>query len=159
MNEELGLSSLTVKTWLNTSSSETIDTLQGKVVVVFAFQMLCPGCVQYSLPQAKRVYSLLDEAKVKVIGLHSVFEHHSANTDDILKAFIFENRIGFPIGIDMPSNNQSPLPKTMTAFNMEGTPTLLLFDKQGRLRKQKFGHEDDLKLGIEIMSLIAENEY
>ena len=39
---------------------------------------------------------------------------------------------------------------------MGGTPTLLLIDKEGLLRKHKMGHEADLILGAELMSLISE---
>ncbi|MDE0459736.1 MAG: TlpA family protein disulfide reductase, partial [Chromatiales bacterium] len=45
-------------------------------------------------------------------------------------------------------------PKTMARYGMKGTPTLILVDRRGRLRKQKFGFEEDLVLGAEIMSLI-----
>ena len=44
----------------------------------------------------------------------------------------------------------------MRAYQMQGTPTLLLFDKNGHLRKQKFGREQDLVLGAEIMALLKE---
>lgn len=39
---------------------------------------------------------------------------------------------------------------------MQGTPTLILIDRQGRLRRQTFGHVPDLQLGAEIMALIGE---
>jgi hypothetical protein len=39
---------------------------------------------------------------------------------------------------------------------MEGTPTLILIDRQGRLRRQTLGHVPDLRLGAEIMALMME---
>ena len=36
---------------------------------------------------------------------------------------------------------------------MQGTPTLLLVDRMGRLRRQRFGMLDDLRLGAEIATL------
>ena len=39
---------------------------------------------------------------------------------------------------------------------MRETSTLLLIDRQGSLRKHKVGHEDDLILEAEVMSLINE---
>ena len=36
---------------------------------------------------------------------------------------------------------------------MQGTPTLLLFDRQGRLRRHYLGAVDDVRLGAEIMAL------
>jgi peroxiredoxin len=149
---------LVVKTWLNTDTNPSFKALRGKVVVIFAFQLLCPGCVQNAIPQANRVHALFDKDDVAVIGLHTVFEHHNAMGEETLKAFMSENRVMFPVGIDMPSERGIPAPQTMTAFQMQGTPTLLLIDRQGYLRKQKFGHESDLVLGAEIMKLIEQRQ-
>jgi thioredoxin-related protein len=44
----------------------------------------------------------------------------------------------------------------MAAYRMQGTPTLLLIDHAGLLRRQLFGHIPDLCLGAEIMRLVAE---
>ena len=44
----------------------------------------------------------------------------------------------------------------MASYAMRGTPTQILVDGLGRLRKQKFGWEDDLVLGAEIMSLVRD---
>ena len=141
--------------WLNAAEPLTLDRFRGRVVVIEAFQMLCPGCVSHGLPQAKRVSETFSEEDIAVIGLHSVFEHHDAQTPQALKAFLHEYRIGFPVAVDAP-NEKSPLPKTMTAYGMQGTPTLVLIDRLGRRRAQHFGHVTDLRLGAEIMALIKE---
>lgn len=144
--------------WLNADSSLTLAGLKGRVVVAFAFQMLCPGCVEHSVPQARNIHAFFPERDVAVIGLHTVFEHHDAMGEAALKAFLHEYRLGFPVGIDRPSEDPlDPIPATMRRYNMQGTPTLLLIDRQGRLRKQKFGHEHDLVLGAEIMALMRED--
>ena len=39
---------------------------------------------------------------------------------------------------------------------MQGTPTLVLIDAQGRLRRQVFGVHDDLLLGADLAQLLAE---
>ena len=39
---------------------------------------------------------------------------------------------------------------------MRGTPTTLLFDREGDLRKQQFGVVQDLAKGAEIASLLAQ---
>ncbi len=46
---------LEVTTWLNTHGPLSLAALRGKVVVVYAFQMLCPGCVSHGIPQAKNI--------------------------------------------------------------------------------------------------------
>lgn len=147
---------LNVSTWLNTNQRISLESLRGKVVLLEAFQMLCPGCVSHALPQAKRVRELFSPDDIAVIGLHSVFEHHSAQgSEEALKAFLHEYRITFPVAIDAQSA-QGGLPQTMSAYQMQGTPTTIVIDREGRLRKHKFGAEQDLTLGAEIMSLLKE---
>lgn len=148
-----------IQSWLNTDRPLSLAALRGRVVVAFAFQMLCPGCVERSVPQARQVHAMFPAEDVAVIGLHTVFEHHDAMGPTSLKAFVHEYGITFPVGIDIPSQNlQDPIPATMRLYNMQGTPTLLLIDRQGLLCKQKFGHEHDLILGAEIMALVRQPE-
>ena len=118
--------------------------------------MLCPGCVQYALPQLARIRRAFHPSRVAVLGLHTVFEHHAANRPETLSAFAHEYRLDFPIGIDAPDPRGGPMPVTMAAYAMQGTPTLLLIDAEGRLRRQAFGHVEDIVLGADIALLAAE---
>ncbi|MBB5217428.1 redoxin domain-containing protein [Parapusillimonas granuli] len=144
-----------VEQWFNTDQAPTLESLRGKVIVLEAFQMLCPGCVMHGLPQAARVRHTFPPSKVAVIGLHTVFEHHDAMTPVSLRAFLHEYRIAFPVGVDMPGSRDG-LPRTMLAYGMQGTPTLILIDAQGRLRQHHFGQVADLALGAEIAELLYE---
>lgn len=138
--------------WFNTPDDITLDALRGKVVVVEAFQMLCPGCVSHGIPQAQRIQATFASADVAVLGLHTVFEHHEAMTPVSLEAFLHEYKVTFPVGVDRA--HESGMPETMRAYTMQGTPTLILIDAQGRLRKQWFGAVSDLVVGAEIMRLV-----
>lgn len=120
------------------------------------FQMLCPGCVSQGLPQAQRVASVFRPDDVVVIGLHSVFEHHEAMGPYALNVFLHEYRIRFPVAIDEPNGVEQP--RTMRTYGFEGTPTTLLIDREGRLRRQTLGHIPDLQLGAEIMALVGERQ-
>lgn len=142
--------------WLNTAEPLSLDHFRGRVVVLHAFQMLCPGCVAHGIPQAQRVAKLFEGAPLAVVGLHTVFEHHAAMGPESLRAFLYEYRVTFPVGIDMPGPDGDPIPRTMRAYAMQGTPTAILIDAQGRLRRQVFGVYDDLLLGAEIGTLLAE---
>lgn len=144
-----------VSEWLNTGEPLSLAALRGKVIVLHAFQMLCPGCVNHGVPQAERVHRLLLKDDVAVVGLHTVFEHHAVMTPAALRVFLHEFRITHPIGVDMAVPGEA-LPLTMRAYGMQGTPTLILIDRQGRLRLQQFGRLDDLAVGAEIMRLVAE---
>ncbi len=148
---------LQVSKWLNTTRSSTLESLRGRVVVLHAFQMLCPGCVQIGIPQAQRIYEEFDSKKVAVIGLHTVFEHHEVMGPDALEVFAYEYRLRFPIGIDKYAGEKSQgMPLTMEAYQMQGTPTLILIDKAGHVRLHKFGHVNDLMLGFSIGALLSE---
>jgi thiol-disulfide isomerase/thioredoxin len=143
-------------TWLNTSEPLTLDSLRGRVVFLHAFQMLCPGCVSQGIPQAQRVAEAFKDAPLVVVGLHTVFEHHEAMQLPSLRAFMHEYRIRFPVGVDAPGPAGDPIPQTMRAYQMQGTPTAILIDAQGRLRSHVFGVHEDLRLGAEIAMLLAE---
>jgi hypothetical protein len=144
-----------VSQWFNTAKPLSLGALRGRVIVLEAFQMLCPGCVSHGLPQAQRIRDTFPAGDLSVIGLHTVFEHHAVMTPAALGVFLSEYRIAFPVGVDRPSE-QGPIPKTMAAYEMQGTPTLTLIDRQGRLRARHFGSIGDLALGAQIMTLLAE---
>lgn len=142
--------------WLNTAAPLSLAGLKGRVVVACAFQMLCPGCVAQAIPQMRQAHEIFAPSGVQVVGLHTVFEHHAAMTPVSLRAFLHEYRVGFPVGIDMPGPNGDPMPRTMRAYAMQGTPTLLIYDRAGGLRAQVFGHIPDLRLGAEVMALVQD---
>lgn len=143
-------------TWLNTTEPLSLDSLRGRVVFLHAFQMLCPGCVSQGIPQAQRVAEAFKDAPLVVVGLHTVFEHHEAMQLASLRAFMHEYRIRFPVGVDAPGPAGDPIPQTMRAYQMQGTPSAILIDAQGRLRSHVFGVHEDLRLGAEIAMLLAE---
>lgn len=145
---------LTTSQWFNSAGDITLESLRGQVVVIEAFQMLCPGCVSHGLPQAQRVQAAFPE-EVTVLGLHTVFEHHEAMTPVSLDAFLHEYRITFPVGVDA-HRSSSTMPITMEHYQLRGTPSLLLIDRLGRLRLNAFGQVDDLKLGAVLARLIDE---
>ena len=148
-----------VSQWFNTPESLRLDQFKGRVVVVGAFQMLCPGCVQHAVPQSQKVAAAFAGTDLAVIGLHTVFEHHQVMGPDALAVYLHENRIAYPVGVDAYRDDDParyPLPLTMQAYAMQGTPTLILIDRQGRLRRKHFGLLDDLRLGAEIATLLAD---
>lgn len=149
------LAELQAAEWLNTPHPLRLADLRGRVVAIHAFQMLCPGCVSHGLPQMQRLQRCFAPEDVALIGLHSVFEHHDAMTPTALRAFAHEYRLTFPIAIDRPGQ-PGPLPQTMRALGLRGTPSLLLLDRAGRLRLQHFGALDDLTLGALIGRLLSE---
>lgn len=146
---------LAVSHWFNTPEPITLESLRGRVVLLHAFQMLCPGCVSHGTPQAQRAQSLFRNTDLAVIGLHTVFEHHAAMTPVSLEAFIHEYRLTFPIGVDQASEND-PIPITMRRYQMRGTPSCVIIGRDGAIRHHGFGQEEDMALGAILGSLLAE---
>ncbi len=147
---------LAVSRWFNTDAPLTLEKLRGRIVVLHAFQMLCPGCVAHGTPQAEKLHRLLRANEdVVVIGLHTVFEHHAAMTPVSLEAFIHEYRLTMPIGVDQAGEG-TPIPLTMQRYGMRGTPTTIVIDRAGLIRHHGFGQDDDLALGLRIGALLAE---
>jgi len=142
---------LDVSAWIGAPSP--LESLRGRVVLLEAFQMLCPGCVRYGLPQAQRVQRAFPE--VAVVGIHTVFEHHEVTGPDALEVFLSEFGIDFPVGIDR--HDGQAIPVTMQRYELRGTPSTLVIDKAGRLRFSHLGAVDDLVLGVVLGRLLGED--
>lgn len=151
----LHVNDIVASEWVAAGAPPSLDHLVGRVVAVEVFQLLCPGCVAHGIPQAKRIRAAFPAEDVAVVGLHSVFEHHAAMTPTVLRAFLSEYGVTFPVAVDAPSEDGDPRPGTMRRFAMRGTPTLLLFDAEGRLAEQMFGASDDVAVGARIAELVA----
>jgi peroxiredoxin len=147
---------LTVQAWFNTDHPLQLAALRGRVVVLVAFQVLCPSSISVAIPQARRIHETFEPTDVAVIGLHTTFEHHAAYTTDTYKSFIQEYRLKFPIAVDC-ANAHGPIPLTMDRYNMRGTPSLVLIDRNGLIRKHTFGAVEDLRIGAEIGALAQED--
>lgn len=146
---------LVTTAWLNTEGPLSLDALRGRVVLLTAFQMLCPGCVSHSLQQAQSVHRAFPRTKLAVIGIHTVFEHHAVMNVEALKAFVHEYHLTFPIAVDKPRHGNS-VPETMHAYQLRGTPSHVLIDRTGHIRVHHFGRMDDLHMGAALGHLLAE---
>lgn len=147
---------LAVQAWFNSDRPLTLAALRGRVVALVAFQVLCPQSVATAIPQARRIHETFEPGDVAVIGLHATFEHHQAYSVPLVKSFIHEYRLKFPIALDS-ANAAGPIPHTMERYAMRGTPSLVLIDRQGLIRKHAFGMAEDLRIGAEIGALIQES--
>ena len=146
---------LVVERWFNTERPITLESLRGRIVVLHAFQMLCPGCVANAIPQARKLNEIarsIDD--LVVLGIHTVFEHHAAMTPVSLEAFLHEYKISFPVAVDRASTD-GPIPQTMAAYRFRGTPSTVIVDREGLIARHGFGAEDDLALGLILGNLLS----
>ncbi|WP_045837212.1 TlpA disulfide reductase family protein [Hyphomicrobium sp. 99] len=142
--------------WLNSDTKRTLKAEKGKVVVIAIWQLACPGSQKFGLPQAMRLRGSFTENEVAVLGLHMAFEKFDEQTPEKVEAFLAENGITIPVALDKPT--AEGIPETMKAYELQGTPALLIFDRQGRLRRHYLGAVDDFRLGAEVMALLIEDK-
>ena len=147
---------LIVSEWVNIEKPISMSELRGRIVVLHAFQMLCPGCVSHGIPQAIKIHNTFSRDDVVVLGLHTVFEHHAVMNSAALRVFMHEYKIPFPVGVDTAQADH-PIPLTMQSYELRGTPSLVLIDRKGVVRLHHFGQIDDLQLGAILGQLIAES--
>lgn len=143
--------------WINIYENDVEKLFSSKVVLIYAFQMLCPACVIHGVPLVKKLHDFFNPEEVSIIGLHTVFEHHEVMNSNALKTFIYEFRLTFPIAIDRASENNN-IPQTMRNYNMQGTPSFLLFDKNGELSFHGFGQVQEIFLSSAITNLALNNQ-
>jgi len=139
--------------WFNADDTTKLADYRGKVIVVEAFQMLCPGCIQHGIPLAQKIQRMFPADQVAVLGLHCVFEHHAAMTPVSLNAFLQEFQVTFPVAVD--AAGEGYVPQTMEAYQLRGTPSLLIIDQKGELQAHHLGQVSELQIGAEIATLIA----
>jgi hypothetical protein len=70
-----------------------IDRELGKVIVVEVFQVNCPGCFLYGIPEAISVFDNTDKSDVKVLGIATAFEDYDKNTLDNLKLLLTKGEV------------------------------------------------------------------
>ena len=70
-----------------------IDKNIGKVVLIEVFQVNCPGCFMYALPNAIEIYKNNSRDDVVVLGLATAFEDYDKNTLDNLKLLLTSSKV------------------------------------------------------------------
>jgi thiol-disulfide isomerase/thioredoxin len=208
---------LPVSDWVQ-GGPVNIDQLSGRVVLVEVFQLNCPGCFLYSLPQAVDLHQRYFDQGLSVLGVATAFEDFDKNNLENLIRLI-ENgdvvgetqrmlgrrgkliagrlpyRIPFPVAMDrlhkrqadvshdeisaiindrIPNLEQQPETyqqkirqqvqhyfeslvyhaETFELFDLKGTPSHILVDKQGLLRDCAFGGYPDLE--ARVLGLLRE---
>jgi len=202
---------LSVSTWVQ-GTETNFDRLLGQVVLVEVFQVNCPGCFLYALPQAVDLHRKYSEHGLTILGVATAFEDFDKNNlenlirliengevagetlrmlsqQDKLSAGLLPYRIPFPVAMDRLSKRQGEVSdnvitnfikdrapnfeqrpeadqqkirqqvqnylqsldyhaETFERFDLKGTPSHILVDKQGILRDCAFGDYPELEMRI-----------
>ena len=114
---------LNVSTWVQ-GKPTNIDQEKGNVVVVEVFQVNCPGCFMYGIPEAIELYNKYGKSGLTVLGMATAFEDYDKNTLENLQKLLTTGevvgetqkalsmygqlkggklpyKIPFPVGMDM----------------------------------------------------------
>ena len=75
---------LGVSEWVQ-GAPTNIDQEKDKVVLVEVFQVNCPGCFMYALPEAINIYNKYKDEGVRVLGIATAFEDFDKNTLENLR--------------------------------------------------------------------------
>jgi thiol-disulfide isomerase/thioredoxin len=115
---------LQVSTWVQ-GKPTNIDKERGNVVLVEVFQVNCPGCFLYGIPEAINIYKRYKDKGLTVLGVATAFEDFDKNNLQNLEKLVTTGevigetyralaqygqlkdgnklpyRIPFPVGMDM----------------------------------------------------------
>jgi thiol-disulfide isomerase/thioredoxin len=83
---------LEVSTWVQ-GKPTNIDEERGNVVLVEVFQINCPGCFLYSIPEVIDIYRRYREKGLTIVGLATAFEDFDKNNLENLQKLVSTGEI------------------------------------------------------------------
>ena len=83
---------LHVSSWVQ-GKPTNIDGEKGNVVLVEVFQVNCPGCFLYGIPEAIDIYKKYKEKGLAVLGLATAFEDFDKNNLENLQALVSNGQV------------------------------------------------------------------
>jgi len=147
---------LKVSEWIQGGPCSLKD-YQGNVVVIEVFQVNCPGCFIYGIPEAIDTYQKYKNNGVVVLGLATAFEDFDKNTVENLRLLLKENKvigetlttltyqskllnegrlsynIPFPVGMDMLVKEKLPIEdKRIMEFVNANVPDFELYHQKDK---------------------------
>ncbi len=78
---------LEVSSWVQ-GKPTNIDKEKGNVVLVEVFQVNCPGCFIYGIPEAIDIYKKYKDRGLTVLGMATAFEDYDKNTLENLQKLV-----------------------------------------------------------------------
>ena len=78
---------LQVSTWVQ-GKATNIDKEKGNVVLVEVFQVNCPGCFLYAMPETIDIYNKYKDKGLTVLGMATAFEDYDKNTLENLNKLV-----------------------------------------------------------------------
>ncbi len=137
---------LTEGTWYNAEPT-TLENLRGKVVLVDFWTYGCYNCIN-TLPALKSYDAKYRDKGFSIVGVETP-EFDSEKVPANLKRALAKHGITYPVITDYNAD-------TWRAYNIEAWPTIIILDKQGRIRYTHIGEGAyDVQENV-IKTLLAE---
>jgi len=83
---------LSITEWIQ-GEPTNIDKEIGNVVLIEVFQVNCPGCFLYGIPDAIEIHRKYNNMGVTVLGIATAFEDFDKNTLENLKLLLFTGQV------------------------------------------------------------------
>ena len=133
-----------IEEWINADPGN-VETNRDRVIVIDFFQLWCPGCNVFTGPLMQqwqdRFSDEIASGDLLLVKIHTVFEGHDYQTVKRLKSYLLEQGVTMPVGVDRHIGN-SHLPETKKRYQTRGTPEIVIIDRKGMVRFQRFGWFD-----------------
>ena len=134
--------------WIN-SEPTTLENLRGRVVLVDFWTFGCYNC-RNTLPALKKFDAAYRDKGLSIVGVHTPESDYEKKLDKIQDA-VKTNGIKYPVVTDTDG-------ETWRAFGIQAWPTVVVLDKQGRIRYSHVGEGAyDVQEKV-IKTLLAEKD-
>jgi len=118
----------------------------GQVVVVNYWASWCAPCWEET-PTLQRLSHELGPSGLAIVGV-AMDEGDSDHVDAEIRRFVHTLNVDYPIAL--------PVLLSQMAYGMDGLPTTILVDRQGRVAKVYTGAIQERELKTDVKALLAE---
>lgn len=135
-------------------NSVKLADLRGKVVVLDFWATWCGPCKASFPAMQKAVNQYKDDKDVRFLFLHT-WERGAGDATANAKKYVTDNKYSFEVLMDLrdPSTKESAVAQ---AYKVDGIPTKVIIDPQGRIRFETSGFSGDDETAVKELSAMIE---
>ncbi|OQK15344.1 thiol-disulfide isomerase [Methyloprofundus sedimenti] len=143
---------LQISDWVQ-GNPTNIDQLEGRVILIEVFQVNCPGCFLYSLPQAISLHQKYFDKGLVILGMATAFEDFDKNTLENIELLATQNKVTGETLRALTENNH--LINGQLPFHI---PFPLAMDQITKHKNEITNNEVDLFIKLHFPDFIHQNE-
>jgi len=129
--------------WINAEPTP-LDSLEGQVVLIDFFQMICPGC-ERARPIIESLQEELGDEGLAVVGVGVAFEATDIQSTEAIVAYVEEMDFQYPVALD------EGLRETFAAYHGMGSPWTVLVGRDGTVRHAGFFDETQVEARVKAL--------